>query len=72
LHFAGASAVASFGPLMRFIAGSAYAGRAVTQAARKGRGRSVWLDKRWASRPATSQIPDGQGIVAASQRLPVR
>jgi FAD-dependent urate hydroxylase len=32
LHFAGAAAVESFGPLMRFIAGSGYAARAVTRA----------------------------------------
>ena len=32
LHFVGASAVGSFGPLMRFIAGSGYAARAVTRA----------------------------------------
>jgi hypothetical protein len=32
LHFAGAVAVESFGPLMRFIAGSGYAARAVTRA----------------------------------------
>jgi hypothetical protein len=33
LHFVGASAVASFGPLMRFIAGTGYAARSVTEAA---------------------------------------
>jgi glycine/D-amino acid oxidase-like deaminating enzyme len=32
LHFVGASAVASYGPLMRFIAGAGYAGRGVTRA----------------------------------------
>ena len=32
LHFAGASAVASFGPLLRFIAGSGFAARAITRA----------------------------------------
>ncbi|HUZ67056.1 MAG TPA: NAD(P)-binding domain-containing protein [Beijerinckiaceae bacterium] len=31
LHFVGASAVASFGPLMRFIAGSGFAARSVTR-----------------------------------------
>jgi hypothetical protein len=31
LHFIGSSAVASFGPLMRFIAGAGYAARSVTQ-----------------------------------------
>ena len=32
LHFVGAAAAASFGPLMRFVAGAGYAARAVTQA----------------------------------------
>jgi hypothetical protein len=31
LHFAGSSAVASFGPLMRFIAGAGYAARCITR-----------------------------------------
>jgi thioredoxin reductase len=31
LHFVGASAVASFGPLLRFIAGTAFAARRITQ-----------------------------------------
>jgi hypothetical protein len=34
LHFVGSSAVPSFGPLNRFVAGAGYAGRAVTRAAR--------------------------------------
>jgi cation diffusion facilitator CzcD-associated flavoprotein CzcO len=38
LHFVGATAVASFGPLMRFIAGSGFAARAVTRAALMDRG----------------------------------
>lgn len=33
LHFVGAAAAASFGPLMRFVAGSGYAGRAVARVA---------------------------------------
>jgi cation diffusion facilitator CzcD-associated flavoprotein CzcO len=33
LHFVGSSAVKSFGPLMRFVAGASYAARAVTRAA---------------------------------------
>ena len=33
LHFVGASAVASFGPLLRFIAGAGFAARRVTRAA---------------------------------------
>jgi FAD-dependent urate hydroxylase len=39
LHFVGASAVDSHGPLMRFIAGGGYAGRAVTRKALVHRGR---------------------------------
>jgi hypothetical protein len=39
LHFAGASAVASYGPLMRFIAGAGYAARSVTRSVLAGRGR---------------------------------
>jgi hypothetical protein len=31
LHFVGAAAAASFGPLMRFVAGAGYAARAVTR-----------------------------------------
>ena len=33
LHFVGAAAVASFGPLLRFIAGAGFAARRVTRAA---------------------------------------
>ena len=40
LHFVGASAVASFGPMMRFIAGSGYAARNVTRAVLTGRTRA--------------------------------
>jgi hypothetical protein len=40
LHFAGASAVDSYGPLMRFIAGSGYAARSVTRTALALRGRA--------------------------------
>jgi FAD-dependent urate hydroxylase len=39
LHFAGASAVDSYGPLMRFIAGAGYAARSVTRTALALRGR---------------------------------
>jgi cation diffusion facilitator CzcD-associated flavoprotein CzcO len=38
LHFIGANAVGSFGPLLRFIAGSGYAARRVTGCARRNRG----------------------------------
>jgi cation diffusion facilitator CzcD-associated flavoprotein CzcO len=40
LHFVGASAAASFGPLMRFIAGARYAARSVTRAALAHRPRA--------------------------------
>jgi hypothetical protein len=42
LHFVGASAVDSHGPLMRFIAGAGYAGRSVT--------RHALANRRWAKR----------------------
>jgi Pyridine nucleotide-disulphide oxidoreductase len=35
LHFAGAAAVASFGPLLRFIAGTGFAARRITRAVRR-------------------------------------
>ncbi len=46
LHFVGASAAASFGPLMRFIAGARYAARSVTRAAlaHRPRGRRTTQD----------------------------
>lgn len=37
LHFLGAAAVGSFGPLLRFIAGAGFAARRVTRAAARGR-----------------------------------
>ncbi len=40
LHFAGAAAVASFGPLLRFIAGSGFAARRITRAALRGVARA--------------------------------
>jgi Pyridine nucleotide-disulphide oxidoreductase len=40
LHFVGASAVASFGPLLRFIAGAGFAARRVTGAAVRGARRT--------------------------------
>jgi len=36
LHFVGASAVGSFGPLLRFIAGAGFAARHVTKAVLRG------------------------------------
>ena len=41
LHFAGASAVGSFGPLLRFIAGAGFAARRLTRAALRGAARSA-------------------------------
>lgn len=41
LHFVGASAVSSLGPLMRFIAGTGFAARRVARAIGPGRGFSV-------------------------------
>lgn len=40
LHFAGASAAENFGPLMRFVAGTSFAGRSIAQAARRRRAAS--------------------------------
>jgi FAD-dependent urate hydroxylase len=41
LHFVGASAVASYGPLMRFIAGAAFAAREVTESVLEHRGSTA-------------------------------
>lgn len=41
LHFVGAAAVASFGPLLRFIAGAGFAARAVTRAIAAPRGANA-------------------------------
>ena len=41
LHFVGVAAVASFGPLLRFIAGAGFAAWRVTHAARRGAARSA-------------------------------
>jgi FAD-dependent urate hydroxylase len=41
LHFVGAAAVASFGPLLRFIAGAGFAARRVTRAALRDAARSA-------------------------------
>jgi len=49
LHFAGAAAVASFGPLLRFIAGAGFAARRVTQAAVRGRASRGAADSRLAA-----------------------
>jgi len=44
LHFVGSSAVKSFGPLMRFVAGAPYAARAITSAALTRRPRRAVAD----------------------------
>lgn len=46
LHFVGAAAVASYGPLLRFIAGAGFAARRVTQAAVRGRASRGATDQR--------------------------
>jgi cation diffusion facilitator CzcD-associated flavoprotein CzcO len=55
LHFVGSPAVASFGPLMRFIAGSGYAARAVTKVAVLDRARLAAA----ATHPAPSALLSG-------------
>ena len=40
LHFVGSGAVRSFGPLMRFVAGSGYAARSLTRAISADRSRT--------------------------------
>jgi hypothetical protein len=54
LHFVGASAARSFGPLMRFVAGTGYAARALT--------RGI---VGYATKPATSQVtsPERDGLL---------
>jgi hypothetical protein len=54
LHFVGASAVRSFGPLMRFVAGSAYAARAVTRGVLSGQVRVERCRNAGARRPLGS------------------
>jgi FAD-dependent urate hydroxylase len=58
LHFVGASAVDSYGPLMRFIAGAGYAARSVARAALAQGGRTI-------AQPAGPQAP---GYRAGSAR----
>jgi hypothetical protein len=52
LHFVGAAAVASFGPLLRFIAGSAFAARRVTRAVLRGGTRFAANRRREYGEPA--------------------
>jgi hypothetical protein len=42
LHFVGAAAVGSFGPLLRFIAGAGFAARSVTRAAARTASRKAF------------------------------
>jgi FAD-dependent urate hydroxylase len=58
LHFAGASAVDSYGPLMRFIAGSGYAARSITRTA---------LARRGSARPAERGARDGYPVGSAQR-----
>jgi hypothetical protein len=59
LHFVGASAVDSHGPLMRFIAGAGYAGRSVT--------RCALAHRRWAKLAGHDQ--HGGYPVGSAQRM---
>ena len=56
LHFVGSSAVASFGPLMRFIAGSGYAARAVARAVAGSRAATPRLIERRSTPRAPGQM----------------
>jgi len=62
LHFAGASAVGSFGPLLRFIAGAGFAARRLTRAALRGAARSA------DSRDHTFAEPAPMALVAERER----
>jgi hypothetical protein len=62
LHFAGASAVASFGPLLRFIAGAGFAARRLTRAALRGAPRSA--DRR------TQAFAEPVGSITAKREYP--
>jgi hypothetical protein len=59
LHFAGASAVDSHGPLLRFVAGAGYAARSVTRSA---------LAARRTARPAG--LARAGHAAASTQRIP--
>lgn len=61
LHFVGASAVASFGPLLRFIAGAGFAARRVAQATGRGaRAADAFADATLvpASKAAAAFVPE--------------
>jgi hypothetical protein len=55
LHFVGSSAVLSFGPLMRFVAGAGFAARSVTGAVLGRRRRSLFD---WRRTPRRDIVPD--------------
>ena len=73
LHFTGAPAAWSFGPIMRFVSGSWYAGRAIAReiAARSPGGRSAPCGR---SRGAARATGGRQGRTGARQpqALPAR
>ncbi len=58
LHFVGATAAMRFGPLMRFVAGTGFAARSVTQAV-VGDRTGVGREQPWGSRVVTSQPTPG-------------
>jgi cation diffusion facilitator CzcD-associated flavoprotein CzcO len=64
LHFVGSSAVKSFGPLMRFVAGASYAARAVTAAALGRRAQRSSSD----SPTTVTSLPSRSAADAASPR----
>ncbi len=55
LHFLGANAVRSYGPLMRFIAGSDFAARELTRTVRARRTRTASRGWTGLAKPAVSR-----------------
>jgi len=64
LHFVGAAAVGSFGPLLRFIAGAGFAARNVTRAALEGRQVAA------SARGRFDPLPSGRSTSATEHRAP--
>jgi cation diffusion facilitator CzcD-associated flavoprotein CzcO len=64
LHFVGASAVASYGPLMRFIAGAGFAARELTKRVLARRG-----DASPGRRDAAPALPRGSGGATALEKV---
>jgi hypothetical protein len=60
LHFVGASAVASYGPLMRFIAGTTFAARELTE--------SLLEHRRYAA--PSHETASGRNVPRAMQPIP--